>query len=710
MKSLLTSALLILTCGLAVNAAHLTAEQAFSRVQAQFPASRATSLTVADESTGYYIIKVGEQRYAIVSSDSEARAFLGEFQAENFSKAQMPENMKNWLAGYDHQVQWLQNHEVTPLKSKAPERLDSISPLIKSDWDQRNPYNAMCPMIDGDNCLVGCVATAMSMIMKYYNWPAKGKGSNSYVTRTEKLEVSMDFNDVEFDWTNILVTYPWYATVKQRKAVALLCSACGVAVDMDYGLGSSGAYSEDVPNALINNFSYDKWCSFLLREYYTDEQWNDLLYNELANGRPVYYSGDDREEGGHAFICDGYDNQQGTYHFNWGWGGDYDGYFQLDALDTNHGNFNYDQGMVVYFQKPTEYKVKPWQIVASNGLSGTVPIRGRLVLNAYDNPVQQEESMFLNLSTPTFEGSIGAIVVNRETNDTLNLISKENVNLTTDHGYTNLTFELNQLPADGAYDFYPAYNDGNGWRKMSINSPTNTCVVVTKEGNTYKAKTPQEFERDQKYQWENYGTAIYNVGGLTEYIIAGADSYAPEVKVEQSSTTPGVFRIKGAFSDFYQSLKSMNKYKYYSAYDVMVVNASNPEKAYLEDCSTGITVTKVGGEAYMVNYTSTVYKQMKEGETPEEALYGTYKDNVITFPGGDNELSSLMFSRGNTWVYYNQDGNFKLTLTEDSGINGLKEDAQTTCWYNLMGQKVNNPQKGVYIKVQGGKALKVMVL
>lgn len=185
--------------------------------------------------------------------------------------------------------------------------------------------------------MTGCVATAMAQVINYHKYPEKGIGSNSYTTTTSGLSVSFNFGATTFDWDNMADIYSLSSTAEQKTAVATLMKACGVSVNMDYGTGASGAMSAFVPAALVNYFGYDKATAYRERIWFSGQEWEDLVYNELATVGPVYYGGTTARNEGHAFVCDGY-RADGFFHINWGWGGQSNGYFRLSALDpSSHG-------------------------------------------------------------------------------------------------------------------------------------------------------------------------------------------------------------------------------------------------------------------------------------------------------------------------------------------------------------------------------------
>lgn len=172
----------------------------------------------------------------------------------------------------------------------------------------------------------------MAMILKYYEYPAKGKGNYSYTSNG--VRYSFDYENTTFDWNDMLPQYisGKYST-EQANAVALLMYACGVSVEMEYSPSSSGAYSFKVGQALIDYFGYDENLGYIYREYFTSEEWMNLIKKEISGGRPVLYNGASKDVG-HEFVFDGYDTQD-MVHVNWGWGGVNNGYFEVASLDPS---------------------------------------------------------------------------------------------------------------------------------------------------------------------------------------------------------------------------------------------------------------------------------------------------------------------------------------------------------------------------------------
>jgi hypothetical protein len=218
-----------------------------------------------------------------------------------------------------------------------------VPPLMTTNWWQREPYNLLCPMVNGERSVTGCTATALAQIMKYHEYPPSGQGSKSYWTRTHNIYVSTSF-DHPYYWDQMLDTYPTpdTGTEEQRQAVAQLMFDVGVAVDMNYSPDGSGAYSSTAVWNFPYCFRYSKDMTFVSRMGWNDTEWFELAKNQVDHGLPVafaIYS----EEAGHLVVIDGYriSNGSDTLHLNMGWGGNWDGYYALDNIIVRDGKYEF---------------------------------------------------------------------------------------------------------------------------------------------------------------------------------------------------------------------------------------------------------------------------------------------------------------------------------------------------------------------------------
>lgn len=433
-----------------------------------------------------------DNSFVIISADDCVRPVLGYSTENPFGTEKMPENAFWWLKGYDVQIadavasgqkansdteaSWhsLLSDETSISKDK-PEVI--VTPLIETQWNQGTPYNDSCP----SGTVTGCVATAMAQIMNYWNWPVQGNGSHSYTPQThpEFGELSADFGSTTYDWENMLNSYSGSSNVDQRKAVATLMYHCGVSVEMDYTEKSSGAYSLFVTNAWIDYFRYSPHAYYAEKENYTDTQWIALLKSELDENRPVYYCGnyfdpEDNKTGGHAFVCDGY-NSNNEFHFNWGWGGEKDGYFAIGSLNPNPGSPGIGSGHGTY-----------------NLFNAIVALAEPLSSLPAPTLATAVNSHGISLS---WDPVVGATSYN---------VYKDNVRIAT--GITDNTYEDNSVSFGEYYDYYVRAVSSEPNVKSN---PSNRVMTPFLSRKIAPANLTASTESDGiRLQWEEYPTNL----------------------------------------------------------------------------------------------------------------------------------------------------------------------------------------------------------
>lgn len=297
--------------------------------------SRTFTLSQGDINT-VYIVGTGGQGYLVLSADDVAPAVLGYSDNGGFDPQNIPANMQEWLNGYSEVIALAAERGGRVLQAPANPALKDIAPMVKTRWNQGEPYNILCPMqtINGQvyRTYTGCVATAMAQVLKTYEYPTQGFGSNSYTWNNQTL--SFDFGNTTFDWANMTDIYNNNSTIEEEDAVAELMYACGIASYMNYSAGGSGAAGVNAAVGLVNYFGYDPTVQYLMRDYYPLPVWSTMIHEELSKGHPIYYDGANASVG-HAFVLDGYRSADGFFHVNWGWGGMSDGYFSIVTLDPD---------------------------------------------------------------------------------------------------------------------------------------------------------------------------------------------------------------------------------------------------------------------------------------------------------------------------------------------------------------------------------------
>lgn len=362
-----------LSLGVSVFAAPLTPEQAIGRMMRESSRNKSaarnlqtapvyTAMTPQGEPAAYVFNNKDGNGYRILAADDAAFTVLGYSDSGMVDPDNMPPQLKWWLEETGRQIGYNVSRGLRAATS-APTgaEMRAIAPLCSTKWNQDAPYNNDAPKISNRATYTGCVATSMAQVMKYFNYPDKGEGSNSYSWSRGGKTLTMDFGAQEFDWDNMIDVYRGTGyTSAQAAAVAYLMKACGHSVDMNYGTDASGTQGVLIAEALVKYFKYDVNCYPAYRMGYSPSQWNQMVYDNIANCGPVIFNGHPYNDGGHSFICDGYDGH-GYYHFNWGWGGTSDGYYLLETMNPEEQGiggagstgFVYGLNGIFGIQKPT---------------------------------------------------------------------------------------------------------------------------------------------------------------------------------------------------------------------------------------------------------------------------------------------------------------------------------------------------------------------
>ena len=326
-----------------------------------------------------FLFTAADGGFVLVAADDCVRPILAYSLTARFADT-LPDHIASWLQGYAGEIALLRSRgETASLQVRAewdallkadgqgPLYTVVVAPMLTTTWKQGSPYNTLCPL-DTQNrkTIAGCVAIAMAQVMKYWNHPTQGVGSYSYTTASYGT-LSADFGATTYDWTNMSNSLTSVSPSVNINAVATLVYHAGVSVKMGYGYSSSSATTTSANNlstitgerALRTYFKYDKALHSVRRDVVGDSVFTALLEGELLAGRPVIFSGRDTS-GGHAFVCDG-GNNAGLYHFNWGWGGYCDGYYQIGALNPAPGgdggnatsHYNLQNKMIIGIQPDT---------------------------------------------------------------------------------------------------------------------------------------------------------------------------------------------------------------------------------------------------------------------------------------------------------------------------------------------------------------------
>lgn len=291
--------------------------------------------------------------FVVVSGDERMPAVLGYSYDGHYEEGKEPENMRFWLEGYVSQVEYLKTHPGLKKVRQNTVQGNAISPMLDCHWSQWSPYNNFCP----NGSPTGCVPTAMAQLIFYYKWPSKTTATIPGYTTNDYTIPSIPITEI--DWSNLIPSYDYGYSPKQANAVATLMKMCGTAVNVIYNDASSGAASSMIANALVNYFDYDQGV-VLYQDHYESDKWCQMMYDELADGHPIPYSG--KGSGGHSFIIDGYDKND-YFHINWGWGGESDGFFLLTALTPSGNDFNNDKSAIFGIRPSKPGMASPYAVL-----------------------------------------------------------------------------------------------------------------------------------------------------------------------------------------------------------------------------------------------------------------------------------------------------------------------------------------------------------
>lgn len=319
----------------------------------------------SEEGVAYLYVFNYDNGFVVMAADDRAYPVLGYGEDDIFDINAIPDGMRYYLGHYGRQIQYAIDNDLVAEENVVEQwnllreegvimktRMNkAVQPLLATTWDQGWPYNYYAPTCTSywtnNHCYAGCVATAMSQCMKYWNWPVTGVGEHSYNTSSypgNGATLSANFGATTYEWS--IMPNSVSSANAGGLAVALLMYHCGISVNMDYSPDGSGAQTGDAVDALIEHFRYGSCTNLQYRDYFTLTEWEDMLINSFDHGIPTIYAGQGND-GGHAFNCDGY-NDQRKFHFNWGWSGQYNNtYYSIDALNTGNGSFNTYQRVIL---------------------------------------------------------------------------------------------------------------------------------------------------------------------------------------------------------------------------------------------------------------------------------------------------------------------------------------------------------------------------
>lgn len=398
------------------------------------PAAKELTLEMKDANLSIYSAE--GRGFVVVSRDNTFPAVLGS-SSTAIDMNNLPEGFRWWLQEASRSLQERLENGEWYVRTRSE---FSVEPFLTTKWDQGAPYNLKCPKIATDYCPTGCVATAAAQIMKYYNYPAQGRGTGEY--EKNGVPKTKEINGV-YDWANMQNTYAKTQTTltTETEAIATLMADVGAACGMKYTGNYGSSTLDDCAKALVNNFQYDSLSlSMYYRFFFDDVEWKGLVYNELSNKRPILYAGspNNKEEGaGHAFVFHGL-NAEGMVYVNWGWSGVCDGYYDIDVLQpgkdaVQKGDYSAN-GQIIFGFNPTE---TPSGDVEEKSIWGTDTICSFFIEG--DSLVLKARGIY-NYNYRSFRGQL--------------LVAFENINGVEEDSYSVLLYDTEDEEGDPVPQYY----------------------------------------------------------------------------------------------------------------------------------------------------------------------------------------------------------------------------------------------------------------
>ena len=536
-KTILTLCLAALTLGTLL--AGPVDQQKAQKLGAKFLSTTAVSPKTADiqlnmvsvaanrDTNDYYVFNVSNgEGFVIVAADDRVKPILAYSTTGQFDPQNMSEGFQFTLDGFREEIQYIREHNLTATPDIVAE-WDAVSktgslnrgeqtravvgPLCQTLWNQNFPWNSQCPEDpegNGGHVYAGCVATAMGMVMKYWDWPAQGVGSHSYYPQGYAQQ-SANFGETEYHFELMPNTLDSTSTEEEYFHIAQLLHHLGIAVDMQYSGQGSGAYSDDVPPVLRNHFRYN--CDDHITNYsywgwggYTNEQWAQMLKDGgLDELLPLYYSGsDDSGAGGHAFVCDGYDEND-YFHFNWGWSGRDNAWCPIGALNTTRYAFNVFNGFTghivpqgdVYYSRPDS--VANMQAIENANFNGvqlnwtnpTLDLNGNVLTDITSVTIRRNFEVIAELT----DAEVGAEMT-YEDNSLEPGLYEYAIFVTNEAGISRTTYR-NILVGEKCNVVFQLHDDGgDGWKGAAISvtseSGQRIAVVTMTQGSDLVVDLP----------------------------------------------------------------------------------------------------------------------------------------------------------------------------------------------------------------------------
>lgn len=618
-KALLVGSLLSFAMPLCLKAHVVTPKEAenIARKYIKLPTKKVTrglsKQSGYSQNAPYYIYNDAQNKgFVIVSGTTEMGEILAYSNENALDTINLHPGLAQLLNSYKMAFKAINtNNAVETEAKKGAFFAKTVAPLLKTTWSQDAPYNALL----GYN-YTGCVATTISQVLKYHEWPVQGMGNVSYVNTSDNRTLSGNLNLSQYDWANMLPNYdaPVQATQAQRNAVAKLMKDVGLASGMQYHPGFAVATNQGAFDAFVKHFDYQATCVYQSTE--GPSVFADLLRQELVDGFPFYFYGATKDyKGAHAWVVDGFDDK-GFFHMNFGWNGQSNGYYSLSALNLSQSGkeFNgaklaFSRAFMAIFAHPNKTGVK--RIDPS-----LMPERGNLSFTAegaftrkdgverISNRMETypvELSYIINKGLP-FKGDVGVTVIDEQNNRVATAASQWH----NEGGFTQ--------------HFLTAYGDGKMQTDNSLAAPVTVNVPLKglKEGVYTLKVVSADYQDDNTWtDWVLLRKGPYMVIKVT----------ADKVEVLEECSKTSSFKLVA--EPFYD--KTLNPGAKVTC-NMAIKNLSGlPKDAYIKLSflnDQGVAVfSQTSDKAFSFDSFGTDYAQF-EMKLPTNLASGTYQTKV----------------------------------------------------------------------------------
>ena len=417
-----------------------------------------TRSSQANEQPAYYIFtNPNDKKFVIISGESKLNELVGYGDKMTENPNDQPPYFKLFLKEYERVVKEVRSKATATTLQRPIKR--KVEPLLTCKWSQYDPFNKYTPLSNGQHTPTGCVATATAQVMFYNKWP-KNRPQDYIASTGDDAKKS-----ATYWWDEMKNTTNEMRTEHSRQAVGVLMSDIGKAVNMRYYYRGSDSNLQYACNALRDKFDYT--VRYLDKNFLPANDFLNEVMQEISDGYPVLVVG-----GPHAFVYDGYD-EQGLIHTNWGWGGENDGYFDINIVTLNVSGFALNSGtfwddISVVFAHPNDGKATPFKDI-ERGLDA----RTTTSLTIDKTEANRSESFSAKIeklgSYSSVKGELGvftgkvALALYNDKNEQVKIFNSTASDQTWASIFTSMSFDVADINfkdiADGNYRLVPVFSE-----------------------------------------------------------------------------------------------------------------------------------------------------------------------------------------------------------------------------------------------------------